>query len=95
MAIRVLKPMAFGLFRYFFVDNYSFMDKIYSHCIYVSTVMNIHATERPNGHDNNLSVLYVISFIVCNVSVCNMQNLLHGKVRPDSFSQSALPHQNS
>ena len=47
--------------------------------------MNIHTTGRPDGVDNKLSLLYVISFIVCNVSVCNMQNLLHGKVRPNSL----------
>ena len=57
MAIHESKPTASGLFTYSFIDNNSFMDKVYSHYIYVSTyfkVMNVHTTRRPNAHDNNL-----------------------------------------
>ena len=57
MAIHELKPTGFGLSTYFFIDNNSFTDKIYSHYIYLSTflkIMNVHPTGRPNVHDNKL-----------------------------------------
>ena len=76
MAIHESKPTASCLFTYFFIDNNSFMDKFYSHCIYLSTyvkVMNVHSTGRPNAHDNNLfdikglSLWLEYAFRMCSV----------------------------
>ena len=57
----------------FFIDNNSFMDKVYSHYIYLSIylkVMNVHATERPNVHDNNLFDIKGLSYVSIMRFIC-------------------------